>query len=211
LFLRRKFHGVTDYFSLLDEPRRPRIEADRLRQKFRRLAADLHPDRIHNAGDAEKAAANRHYASLNAAYVCLAEPKTRLLHLLELERGARPAEIQTIPPALAGLFAGIANVCREVDAFGLERAKVTSPLLKIQWFERAQEWIGRLNSWRQELGGLRGELDARLEHLDQEWLTQTEDRKPATLAKLEELYRLFGYFNRWQNQLQERINLLTCE
>ncbi len=202
---------MTDYFSLLDEPRRPGLAADRLRQKFLRLAAELHPDRFHHAGAEERAAANRHYAELNAAYVCLAEPKSRLLHLLELERGTKPADIQTIPPALADLFAGVAGLCREADAFLLEQGRVTSPLLKIQWFERAQDWIGRLQAWQKKLGDLRGELDARLEVLDQEWLAHPDVRSSTTLAGLEELYRLFGYFNRWQNQLQERITRLTCE
>ena len=254
---------MTDYFALLHEPRRPRLDPDRLRRTFLGLAAETHPDRTHNAPADEQAAANRRYAELNAAYHCLAEPKARLRHLLELERGAKPADIQTIPPALADLFAGIADVCRQADAFLLERDQVTSPLLKIQWFERAQEWIGRLNSWQQKLGGLRDELNARLEQLDQQWLEanpsinsmappavretdgdspslsaiasatadtggegrgeggrfQTDVNQsppqiappPALLSRIEELYRLFGYFNRWQNQLQERVARLTCE
>jgi len=199
---------VTDFFALLHEPRRPRLDPNRLRQTFLSLAAEAHPDRTHNAPADEQAAANRRYAELNAAYQCLAEPKSRLLHLLELERGVKPADIQSIPPALADLFAGIVGVCRQADAFLLERDKVTSPLLKIQWFERAQEGIERLNAWQQKLGGLRDELHARLEQLDGQWLDP--DRPPALLSRLEELYRLFGYFNRWQNQLQERITRLTC-
>jgi curved DNA-binding protein CbpA len=202
---------VTDYFARLNEPRRPGLDPDRLRQTFLALAADAHPDRVHNASEAEKAAANRHYAELNAAWQCLADPKTRLLHLLELERGNRPAEIQTIPPALADWFAGIAVVCQEADGFLLEREKVTSPLLKIQWFERAQVWIERLQAWQKNLGGLRGELDERLKQLDQAWV-KTGDRKEdrtASLARLEELYRFYGYFNRWQNQLQERVARLS--
>ena len=243
---------MTDYFALLHEPRRPRPDPDRLRQTFLGLAAEAHPDRTHNAPAEEQAAANRRYAELNAAYHCLAEPKTRLLHLLELERGIKPADIQTIPPALADLFAGIAGVCRQADAFLLEREQVTSPLLKIQWFERAQEWIERLQSWQQQLAGLRDELNARLDQLDQQWLEANPSNNsmapsavcvtdgdspspggegrgeggrfqthvdssppqiappPALLSRLEELYRLFGYFNRWQNQLQERITRLTC-
>lgn len=241
---------MTDYFALLDEPRRPGLDPDRLRQKFLTLAASVHPDRVHNASEVEKAAANRHYAELNAACQCLTDPKTRLLHLLELERGARPAEIQTIPPALADWFVGIAAICREADAFLLEREKVTSPLLKIQWFERAQAWIERLQEWQKNLAGLRAELDARLEVLDQQWQRdslppqrpiqhpaaresannspsprgavrdegedpQLETRRrpssqpPELLGRLEELYRFYGYFNRWQNQLHERVARLS--
>ena len=153
---------MTDFFALLHEPRRPGLDASRLRDKFLALASECHPDRVHNASAAEKAAANRHYAELNAAVQCLTDPKTRLLHLLELERGSRPPEIQTIPPALADWFVGIAAICREADAFLLEREKVTSPLLKIQWVERAQAWIERLQEWQQNLGGLRGELPIQL-------------------------------------------------
>jgi len=202
---------VTDFFALLNEPRRPGLDVDRLRQKFLALAANVHPDRVHNASEVEKTAANRHYADLNAACQCLTDPKTRLLHLLELERGNRPAEIQTIPPALADWFVGIAAICQEADTFLLEREKVTSPLLKIQWFERAQTWIERLQEWQKNLASLRGDLDARLKALDEAWqnaspLTET---KAAGLARLEELYRFYGYFNRWQNQLQERISRLS--
>jgi len=202
---------VTDHFSLLNETRRPWLDAARLRQKFLGLAAEFHPDRTHNAPEAEKAAAHQHYAALNAAYNCLAEPKLRVLHLLELERGGKPADIQTIPAALADLFASIAGVCREADTFLLEREKVTSPLLKIQWFERAQDWIERLNGWQKKLGDLRGNLDARLEELDRDWMKTNGDtgQKTAILARLEELYRLFGYFNRWQSQLQERVARLS--
>ena len=250
---------MTDFFALLNEPRRPALDAERLRQKFLALAAEVHPDRVHNASEVEKAAANRHYAELNAACQCLTDPKTRLLHLLELERGSRPVEIQTIPPALADWFVGIAAICREADTFLLDREKVTSPLLKIKWFERAQAWIERLQEWQKNLGTLRAGLDARLELLDQQWQADclqserpitspatrsSEDnspspkgagrgegegqqtiplshppfdvvgqpnpvRPPALLARLEELYRFYGYFNRWQNQLSERIARLS--
>lgn len=202
---------MTDFFALLNEPRRPALDADRLRQKFLALAGNVHPDRVHNAPASEKAAANRHYAELNAACQCLADPKTRLLHLLELERGTRPTEIQTIPPALAGWFASIADICREVDAFLHEREKVTSPLLKIKWFERAQEWIECIQVGQKKLASQRSELDARLEKLDQAWLQapQSPEEKTASLARLEELYRFYGYFNRWQNQLSERVARLS--
>ena len=202
---------MTDFFALLNEPRRPGLDADRLRQKFIALAAKVHPDRVHNASEAEKAAANRHYAQLNAACQCLTDPKTRLLHLLELERGVRPEEIQTIPPALADWFVGIAAICREADGFLLEREKVTSPLLKIQWFERAQAWIERLQEWQKNLATLRGELDVRLAVLDAAWLNASPlpEAKSASLARLEELYRFYGYFNRWQNQLSERVARLS--
>ena len=88
---------MTDNFALLNELRRPWLDPDLLRQKFLALASNLHPDRVHNAGETEKAAATKHYAQLNAAFNCLAEPKLRLLHLLELEQGAKPKDIKVNP------------------------------------------------------------------------------------------------------------------
>ena len=45
---------MTDNFALLNEPRRPWLEANLLKQKFLALSADFHPDRIHNASESEK-------------------------------------------------------------------------------------------------------------------------------------------------------------
>ena len=137
---------MTDYFALLNEPRRPWLEPEALKAKFLALAAEAHPDKQHGANEAEKLAANRRYAELNAAYHCLAEPKSRLLHLLELELGAKPKDVQQIPSALADLFAEVATTCRNADAFLAEKDKATSPLLQVQLFERAQEWVERLRA-----------------------------------------------------------------
>ena len=81
---------MTDNFALLNEPRRPWLDVDLLKQKFLARASGAHPDRVHNASDSEKAEVTKRYIELNAAYNCLADPKLRLLHLLELELGAKP-------------------------------------------------------------------------------------------------------------------------
>jgi curved DNA-binding protein CbpA len=195
-----------DCFALLNEPRRPWLDADLLKQKFLALAAELHPDRVHNASEAEKIEATKRYVELNAAYNCLLEPKSRLLHLLELETGAKPRDVQQIPPALADLFAEVANSCRSADNFLTEKSAVTSPLLQVQWFERAQEWIERLNLLQKKLGGLHEQLLGELKAADANWPTAA---RPELLSRLEELYRLFSYFNRWNSQLQERIVRLS--
>ena len=68
---------MTDYFALLDEPRRPWLEPDSLKARFLALSAEVHPDRLHNAPEAQKQAANQQCAELNSAYRCLREPKER--------------------------------------------------------------------------------------------------------------------------------------
>jgi len=200
---------VTDNFALLNEPRRPWLEADLLKQKFLALSANLHPDRIHSASESDKIAATKKFTELNAAYNCLAEPKLRLLHLLELELGAKPKDIQQIPAALADLFAEVANSCRSADGFLVEKNKATSPLLQVQLFECGQNWVEKLNGLQRKLNELREQLTGELKALDTRWILANAVSRREILPKLEELYRLFGYFNRWNGQIQERIVQLS--
>jgi curved DNA-binding protein CbpA len=196
---------MTDFFALLNEPRRPWLDAAALKQKFFALSATAHPDRFHSAGGEENAAAAKSFTELNAAYNCLAEPKSRLFHLLELELGAKPKDIQPIPTALADLFAEVAMTCRSADGFLAEKAKNTSPLLQVQLFERGQDWMEKLTILQQKLNGLRDQLTARLQTLDNRWISTDASLRRELLPALEELYRFFGYFNRWNSQIQERL------
>ena len=199
---------MTDYFALLNEPRRPWLEADLLKQKFLSLSATIHPDKIQSADEFGKQAAAKKFAELNAAYNSLAAPKSRLLHLLELERGTKPKDIQQIPATLADLFAEVAAVCRDADRFLAEKAKTVSPMLQVQLFERAQGWIDQLRGLQKKLGGLHDERLAKLKLLDTQWADNRYDRV-SLLNDLENLYRLFSYFNRWNAQIQERIVQLS--
>jgi curved DNA-binding protein CbpA len=201
--------GMVDYFALLNEPRRPWLDTNSLKQKFLALSATLHPDKIHSAAESEKNTSAKKFAELNAAYHCLAAPKLRLLHLLDLELGAKPKDIQQIPGALADLFAEVAAVCRDADRFLAEKIKTVSPLLQVQIFERAQEWIEKLNVLQKKLAVLHDQLLADLKSLDSQWTTGDSAIRPGLLNNLEKLYRLFSYFNRWNAQLQERIVQLS--
>jgi DnaJ-domain-containing protein 1 len=210
LFLRREFHRLnralfmTDYFRLLDLPRRPWLDPEAVKQQFLARTSAAHPDRVHAATAEEKAGANQAFAELNAAHRCLAEPKLRLLHLLELERGAKPADIRAIPGQLADLFAAVATRCRETDAFLAEKARATSPLLQVALFERAQEWLEKLDGLQNQLAALHTGWLAQLQDLDSRWVSAAGPERDGLLTALEELYRLFGYHNRWQAQLAER-------
>ena len=200
---------MTDNFALLNEPRRPWLDADLLKQKFLALSANTHPDKIRSTNESEKSTASKQFAELNAAYNCLLEPKSRLLHLLELELGAKPEDIQQIPHALADLFAEIAAVCHRADDFLAEKNKATSPLLQVRLFERAQEWIEQLNLLQRKLNELHGKLTGELKSLDEKWIENNPETRGDLLKKLEELYRLSGYFSRWNNQIQERAVQLS--
>lgn len=198
---------MTDNFALLEEPRRPWIDPERLKEKFLAMSAHLHPDRVHQEPEAARGAAGRRYLELNGAYNCLREPKQRLRHLLELERGAKPADIQSIPPEMMGLFVEVGQLCRETDAFLAEKARAVPPILKAQMFERGQEYAGRLNAMRERIAGLYDGLMAELKTMNAAWESaghrkEQGDRLP--LERLEEIYRLLGYYGRWSGQIQER-------
>jgi hypothetical protein len=205
---------MTDYFALLSEPRRPWLEADSLKAKFLSLSAVVHPDKVHGATDAERRAAHERYIELNAAYNCLREPRERLRHLLQLELGRKPAEVQEVPSAAMDLFVEVAKACRDADSFLGERMKVTSPLLKVQMFQRAQERIEMLKALQQHLGVRRDGLFKELKRMDAFWESTPNQDPPGAssrlpLARLEEIYRALSFMTRWTDQIQERLAQLA--
>ena len=199
---------MTDYFALFNEPRRPWLDAEALKQKFLALSAQVHPDRVHNLGEAERAAAQDRYTELNTAYNCLRELKDRLQHLLRLELGALPKDIQRIPSDLMDLSLEVGKACREADAFLAEKARATSPLLQVAFFERGQEFADKLQALRQRVNSISARLTDELQQIDAAWQSGATPRN-ALLQRLEELSRLFSYFSRWNAQLQERVVRLS--
>lgn len=200
---------MTDHFAFLKEPRRPWLDAESLKATFLQLSHEVHPDRFHNAPERERYVAQQRYLELNAAYTCLREPKDRLLHLLELELGSRPKEVQMVAPDIMEMFLEVAQLCRNVDAFLTERATVTAPMLKVQLFERAREWMDKLIMVQERVTAMRVELETELRTLNPVW-----EHAPApgdagrvnalALGRLEQVHRNFSYVSRWQAQLQER-------
>ena len=199
-----------DNFALLDEPRHPWVDTDALKEKFLRLSNGTHPDRFHTANEQEKQEANRRFAEVNAAYNTLREPRDRLLHLLELEFGAKPKDVQRIPPGTMDLFVEVGQLCRDVDAFLVERGKVTSPMLKVQMFERGLEWTDKLQSLQSRINAKRDELASELQQMNTVWdaapaIGANERVNALPLERLEQIYRVFSYIARWSEQLNERV------
>jgi DnaJ-domain-containing protein 1 len=201
---------MDDYFALLNEPRRPWIDSEALKAKFVALSAEVHPDRTHNHPQGERVATNQRYADLNEAYNCLREPKKRLAHLLELERGSKPEDLQIIPAGTADLFVEVCQVCREADALVDERAKLTSPVLKAQWFAKGIGATDRLKSLQERLNARRDALVNQLMNLNLAW-----ESAPAVgsatrthmlpCGRLEQIYRDLSYLTRWTQQIEERV------
>lgn len=196
---------MTDNFALLNAPRRPWLDPDSLKQTFFTLSAEIHPDRVHHTGTAEKRTANERYAELNAAYQCLREPRERLRHLLELELGAKPSDLTQVPEDLMDLFFAIGKEFRAVDAVLVEKSNATSPLLQVQLFERGQDGVEKLGALRQTVAVRRDALLGELEPMNAAW----DAAAARPLARLREIWRLLSFYERWLAQIQERIVKLS--
>lgn len=202
-----------DNFTLLEQARRPWIEAEPLKAKFLTMSSSVHPDRLHNAGERERRSATERYSALNGAYNCLRDAKERLGHLLQLELGAKPGDVQKIPSAAMDLFMEVGNTLREVDAFLAQKAKVTSPLVKVQMFQSAMEWTDRLNGLQQRINEKREWVFEELKGMNAAWdATPAEGLQRVAalpLGRLEEVYRELSFIGRWTEQIQQRIVQLS--
>lgn len=201
---------MTDWFALLGERRGPWLDPEVLKEKFLQRSAEVHPDRFHAAPEADRREASRRSTELNTGYQALRDSRQRLLHLLELETGARPREIQRIPPGTMELFTEIGQVCREADAFLAERRGVESPMLKVRLFQQGMAWVGRLQALQARVNARGEALEEELRGLNPAWDTAPPPGHPERtarlpLARLEELYRGLSYVARWSAQIQERL------
>ncbi len=199
-----------DAFALLAEPRRPWLDADALKGRFMPLSTAVHPDRVHGASEAEKLAANERYAELNAAFNTLREPRERLLHLLELEAGAKPGDIQRIPPGTMDLFVEIGQTCRDADAFLTKKTTATSPMLKLRIMQEGLDWADKLQALKGRVNTRRDELITELQAMNATWdaappIGSPERRAALPLERLEQIYRTMSYVARWTEQLTERV------
>ncbi len=203
---------MIDCFALLEIPRRPWLEPQALKERFLAASGQSHPDRVHSAGTEERQSAQARYADLNAAYNRLREPKERLQHLLELETGAKPPHMQSLPGEWMVLSLGIAQACKAADALIAEKNRTTSPLLQVQLFEKLEGTAETLRRVQQQLNRKVAELNDELQRIDLDWSGAEKPpgaNRATLLRRLEELWRLFSYFGRWSSQVQERLVQLS--
>lgn len=88
-----------DFFALFALPRRFALDTASLDAAWRRLAAEVHPDRYASAGDAEKRLALMMATRINEAYRTLRSPLPRARYLLSLSGVDTQEETNTSMPA----------------------------------------------------------------------------------------------------------------
>ncbi len=203
---------MTDYFALLNFPRRPWLDAESLKQRFHERSAEVHPDRVPDASDEAKAESHRCFAGVNAAYECLREAKSRVRHLLELELGHAPDSVGSIPQGMTEWFTEVGAICREADAFLAKKEANDSPLLQAALMGEGMALNDKVTAVHGRLQAELAKVDAELQSLGQAWEAldgQPEGRaEKLPLARLEALGQRLGFWSKWSAQLAERSSRL---
>ena len=149
---------MTDYFALLEQPRKPWLDPEELKQKYHELARRSHPDE-----------------NVNDAYRVLADAKSRLQHLLALAGVAPAASSNEIPEELTDLFMAIAPALNKIDTPNVK--SVDDLIVRVkQLYDQALSELQRVDSrWRKELPLLE-KLYCRISYLTR-WQSLLEERQ----------------------------------
>jgi curved DNA-binding protein CbpA len=192
---------MTDAFALLDQPRRPWLAPDALKQAFHTKALQAHPD-AHEA-DASGAA----FAQLNEAHQVLQDPKRRLQHLLTLVGHPPDRRATSTPKAIEELFPVVAAVTQQMTAVMQQSTAATTALSRSLLKPKLLQASSELNAASDKLAALQQNAAARVRELDERWDESSGDQ----LAELHDIYLQFSYVTRWREELDEkRMQLSAC-
>ena len=186
--MRRKFLCMIDYFALLDVERRPAITEETVKGAYFRKSESLHMD----------PSRSDEVFAVNAAFQTIANPATRIQHLLRLEFG--DAGGGQIPPDLGELFGTIVEVLQIAD---LELGSLTtqsSPLLRALAFQKLDGLREGLQQAEKELSQRESCFLAEVARLDQSWFENTvHARRPLAQIALG-----LTFVQKWLSQVRER-------
>ena len=188
---------MTDYFALLDQPRRPWLDPDKLKDTYHQKTLQAHPDTQTSRPGA--AAMDATFTSLNEAYQVLQDPKRRLHHLLSLEGAAPSSTDQTVPKQLHDLFPAVGALTQRANLL-LEKIQATSnalsrSLLKSQILEVQDE----AQEVRKKIQSLSDASLAELRQINNVWANNPAEQ----IEDLSNLYFAFAYLTRWSTHLDE--------
>jgi len=184
---------MIDYFALLQQPRRPWLDPEELKEKYHELTKSTHPNQKASVGS------DSDFASINEAYRTLLDPKLRLDHLLKLE-GIPLASHTNVPEQIADVFLEIGTLIQETDRLLAKSATTTAlskALLRSEILEKQKLTADLL----EKLETMYANALKELKLLDQAW---TSSNKIGAKSEIFTLSSRFAYLTRWITQLQER-------
>jgi len=192
-----------NHFTRFGLEPRPWIDLEGLKEKFLKLSAETHPDKV---AATEKSSSERHFQELNESYNVLRNTRARLLHLMELSGLPKQEHVQDVPAAAMELFPLIASATKRADALIREKAAAGSPMLKVQLMGRGLQEIETLQELQRRISESIQGIEDSLKALDAGW--SPPPSAPA-LKRVQEAAAALGFLERWNGQLQERIGALT--
>jgi curved DNA-binding protein CbpA len=184
---------MTDYFALLQQPRKPWLDPGALKHAYQELTLAAHPDRTRrNDPDLD-------FTAITDGFRVLSDPKLRLQHLLKLE-GEETGSDQSVPDEFIGLFSEIGDCLNTTDRLLERSAKaenaLSKSLLRTEILSRQQ----RGEEVLQKLTLLHEEVLRDLRALNDVWANDPAE----AIAPLRDIHQRLAYLTRWIDQLRER-------
>jgi hypothetical protein len=179
---------MIDYFALLGIERRPAITEETVKGAYFRKSETLHSD----------PARSGELIAVNAAFRTIANPATRIQHLLVLEFG--DAGGGQIAPDLGELFGTIVEVLQMADQELGSLSARSSPILRALAYQRLDGLREKLVQVEKELSQRESGLLAEVARLDQDWFESTvQSRHPLAQIALS-----LTFVQKWLSQVRER-------
>ena len=160
---------MEDHFARLAIPRRPWLDVEELKQRFHDLSTEVHPDQSKNDSVKSKSSLEQEFAEVNAAHQCLSNTKTRVRHLIELELGKAPENVQSIPVEMTDWFMEIGAICRKVDAFLTQKEQQDSPMLQAALMGEGMAMHDEVAELHKKLQTELAKIDNSLKALNSDW------------------------------------------
>jgi len=179
---------MIDYFALLGVERRPAITEETVKGAYFRKSESLRSD----------PARSGELFAVNAAFQTIANPATRIQHLLVLEFG--DAGGGRIEPALGELFGTIVEVLQIADQELGSLSAWSSPILRALAYQRLDGLREKLDQAERELSQRESGLLVEVAGLDQRWFERTvQSRHPLAQIALG-----LTFVQKWLSQVRER-------
>src|SRR5262245_42910731 len=158
----REFRCMTDYFALFDQPRRPWLEPEALKQSYHRLIKATHPDRGPDTNARVDA------TTINEAYRILLDPRLRLEHLMKLE-GIHSESPTRVPEEIADVFLEIGTMIQDIDRL-LARSSTTALSGALLQSDRLEKQ-GSIDDLLEKLESMNANALTELRSFNQTWVS----------------------------------------
>jgi len=188
---------MIDYFALLDQPRVPWLDPDKLKETYHRKTLLAHPDTQASRGGAD--ITDGSFANLNEAYQVLQDPKRRVHHLLSLEGCAPSSTDQTVPRQLHDLFPRVGALTQRAKLLSEKIQAASNALSRSLLKAEILQLQNETKTVKDDLQRLYDDALLDLKEITPAWSRNRSEQN----ERLSNLYFAFAYLTRWNAQLEE--------